>query len=118
MLDLLLMHDVPAAGAQEAAADPEDWRRMAIEYNRPALRTAPWPFLPEDLRQVESIAANVARIATGETMKFIIGQRPLSEYDQFLGELEEAGASKLLKMLNTRAVPLDLTSLWDPLSQE
>lgn len=67
---------------------------------------------------MESIAANVARIAARETMKFITGQRPLSEYDQFLGELEEAGASKLLKMLNTRAVPLDLTSLWDPLPRE
>jgi hypothetical protein len=92
---------------------------MAIEYNRPALRTGPWPFLSEDLRfEVGSIRAAVAPIVAGETMKFIVGHRPLSEYDAFLGELKEAGAARLIELLNTRAQPLDLRSLWDSVPEE
>ena len=119
VLDLLLADAAPATEGRAAADDPADWRRMAIELNRQAARTAPWPFLPEDLRfDVGSIAAGLARIAAGETMKFILGQRPLSEYDRFLDELEEAGASKLLEMLNAQAIAVDFASLWESIPEE
>ena len=118
-LDLTLADAASATGDREPAADPRDWWSMAIEYNRPALRTGPWPFLSEDLRfEVGSIRAAVAPIVAGETMKFIVGHRPLSEYDAFLGELKEAGAARLIELLNTKAQPLDLRSLWDSVPEE
>ena len=92
---------------------------MAIAYNRPALRTTPWPFLSEDLRfEVGSIRAAVAGIVAGETMKFILGHRPLQEYDAFLDELKEAGAARLIELLNTRAQAVDVGSLWDSVAEE
>ena len=117
-LDLML---APAASApdDQPAADPDDWWSLAIEYNRPAVSTAPWPFLPEDVRfEVGSIGAAVSPIVTGETMKFIFGHRPLSEYDAFLDELKEAGAARLIELLNTRAQAVDIASLWESAPQE
>ena len=118
-LDLLLADAAPATEDRPADADPEDWWSMAVAYNRPALHTAPWPYLSEDLRfEVGSISAAVAGIAAGETMKFIVGHRPLNEYDAFLDELKEAGAARLIELLNTRAQAVDVGSLWDSVAEE
>jgi len=113
-LDLMLAGAASATDDGQAPADPEDWWSMAIAYNRPALRTAPWPFLSEELRfEVGAIRAAVAGIVAGETMKFILGHRPLHEYDAFLDELKEAGAARLIELLNTRAQAVGIGSLWD-----
>ena len=43
---------------------------------------------------------NVSQYATQEVVKFIAGARPLSEFDQFVSEMNDKGAAKILDVYN------------------
>ena len=43
--------------------------------------------------------SDLDRMVEEETLKFILGTRPLSEYDQFLEDLDRIGLQRLNKLL-------------------
>lgn len=76
-------------------------------YGTGSLITQPLPMLTADDRTIKIIIANVARIMRIldiEIIDFIMGRRPLDEYELFVEELHEAGAGTLVDMLNRNTI--------------
>ncbi|WP_244159228.1 extracellular solute-binding protein [Paenibacillus polysaccharolyticus] len=60
----------------------------------------PIPYSSEDRERVTLMSTPLKDYTDQNTLKFIIGERKLSEYDTFLKELESQGLSNYVKMAN------------------
>lgn len=64
----------------------------------------PYPPTPMDeteLEQASLLATPIKDAVDTATLQFIMGERDMSEWDAFLGELEAAGLPRYLELLNT-----------------
>lgn len=55
----------------------------------------------EELEECSDLMANIETIASENCIKFIIGERSLDEYDDFVNALNEAGAERVVELYNT-----------------
>jgi putative aldouronate transport system substrate-binding protein len=60
----------------------------------------PIPYSSEDRERVTLLSTPLKDYTDQNTLKFILGERKLSEYDAFLKELESQGLSNYLKLAN------------------
>lgn len=58
------------------------------------------PFTPEETERLKVIRTKVSTVTDQNLDKFIMGDRPLSEYDKFVNELKDAGVLELEKIYN------------------
>ncbi|ASK65939.1 sugar ABC transporter substrate-binding protein [Brachybacterium avium] len=79
-----------------------------VEYIDDVLSTRtprdPFPPTPMDeteLEQASLLATPIKDSVDTATLQFIMGERDMSEWDTFLGELEAAGLPRYLELLNT-----------------
>lgn len=59
------------------------------------------PFTPEEAEKLKQITPKVETLISQNMDKFIMGDRPLSDYDKFVKELADAGAKELEVIYNT-----------------
>ena len=67
----------------------------------------PYPPTPMDeteLEQASLLATPIKDAVDTATLQFIMGERDMSEWDAFLGELEAAGLPRYMELLNTARI--------------
>ena len=83
--------------------DPEEqsWQqRMATERTQVPLPPA-HPLTDSQREQATLLLTPLKDLVDQNTLKFITGQRPLSDWDAFQSELKGAGADKYMQIINT-----------------
>lgn len=74
--------------------------QKAMEPKTPRDPAPPVPFSDLDREEVTLLQTPLGDYVNEQTLKFIIGSRPLSEFDAFVKELDGKGMGKYLEMSN------------------
>ena len=96
------------AGGTESRALKESYNsEQFVEYLDTVLSTRtprePFPPAPLDeaeLEQASLVSTPLKDTVETNTLAFILGQRPLSEWDAYVGELEAGGLQSYLDLIN------------------
>lgn len=87
--------------SQSMMAEEEIEFQNATNETRDLAVPAPPAPLSEDVREQHTLLATPLKDATDQaTLQFILGNRPMSEYDQFIAELEGQGLESYLQIMN------------------
>lgn len=62
--------------------------------------TPPHPLSPDDREQATLWETNLKDYVNQQTLKFILGQRPLSQWDQYVAELKGRNMDQYMNMIN------------------
>ena len=88
--------DAFASKEQSATTD------MILEYTYPNLNPGRWlSFTAEEAKSMADYTTSIKTFVDESIQKFVLGQKPLSEWDQFQKELSELGIEELLKYYET-----------------
>lgn len=81
---------------------PEElkWQEEMAATHKPVPVPPPYPLSDADREQATLLSTPLTDFITQNTLKFILGQRPMSEWDAFVQELNGKGADKYLKIVN------------------
>lgn len=83
------------------APEEQKWQeRMATERTQAPIPPA-HPLDDSQREQATLLLTPLQDLVDQNTLKFITGQRPLSEWDAFQGELKGAGSDKYIQIINT-----------------
>ncbi|QNN82610.1 extracellular solute-binding protein [Brachybacterium sp. Z12] len=100
----------PAESSESRALKESYSTPEFVEYIDDVLTTRtprdPFPPTPMDeteLEQASLLATPIKDSVDTATLQFIMGERDMSEWDSFLGELEAAGVPRYLELLNNTA---------------
>lgn len=81
------------------SADIAESRDMVLEHTMPSFNPASFiAFTDEESARVSEIGSAIGSYMNENVNKFIIGQKPLSEFDQFRTELKEMRLDEMLKL--------------------
>jgi len=93
-----------AASFQELAKSAPDTIQAWKTYQQPGYVEAPMPILPlteDESSREASLIADINTYKDPMIDKFIMGQEPLSKFDEFTANIQKAGLDELLKMMNS-----------------
>lgn len=85
------------------AVHDEIYAKLAEQL--PKARTTgikPLPFSTEETNKITALSQAARDLALTEVDKFILGKRPMEEFDSFIADLKKAGASELENMYNSK----------------
>lgn len=87
--------------SQSMMAEEEKEFQNAMNETRELAEPAPPAPLSEDVQEQYTLLATPLRDATDQaTLQFILGNRPMEEYDQFITELQGQGLDQYLQIVN------------------
>lgn len=86
--------------AQVSNADLTRWASQMTEANGYIQVKSPPPFTDEESAQLKKLASKVDTLVDQEMDKFILGIRPMSDYDKFIKDLVDNGALDIEKIYN------------------
>lgn len=76
------------------------WSEMLVTENGYVSEVPPPPFTDEEIESMKTVLSKVDTLVNQEIDKFIMGTRPLSEYDSFIQTLKDSGALTIEKIYN------------------
>ena len=80
---------------------PEEMEfQTVMNARKPLPLSPPYPLSDEEREQATLWETPLKDHVTQNSLKFILGQRPLSEWDAYVAELDGKGATKYLEMVN------------------
>ena len=78
-----------------------NWNRLNYEWyspHSPAENIGRWVFTEEETEEMANIEPMLLEHINANLAAFAVGQRPISDYDAFLGELEAFGMTRYLQL--------------------
>ncbi len=79
--------------------DIAETRDMVLEHTMPYTNPAQWlSFTTEEKKVISDITVELGMYCEEMVVKFILGQEPLSKWDEFVAEVEKMQIDKLLEM--------------------
>ncbi|GAA2660355.1 ABC transporter substrate-binding protein [Paractinoplanes durhamensis] len=80
----------------------DEEKAFQAEMNKRTTREVgpPHPFSPEEREQAGLWEAAIADYVNQQTLAFILGKRPLSEWDKYVAELNAKGGDKYIELAN------------------
>jgi putative aldouronate transport system substrate-binding protein len=81
---------------------PEElkWQEEMAKTHQPIPANPPYPLADADREQATLLNTPLTDFVNQNTLKFVLGQRPMSEWDAFVQDLNGKGADKYLKIVN------------------
>lgn len=76
------------------------WSEMIVPKNGYTSEVAPPPFTDEEIDKLKTALSKVDTLVNQEIDKFVMGTRPMSEYDSFMQKLKDNGALDIEKIYN------------------
>ncbi|MEK3720440.1 extracellular solute-binding protein [Paenibacillus sp. FSL H8-0034] len=86
--------------ATMSSPDLVRWSELITTKNGYISEVAPPPFTDSEIDKLKTILSKVDTIVNQEIDKFVMGARPMSEFDSFAQKLKESGASEIEKIYN------------------
>ena len=77
-----------------------EWQEEMAATHKPVAVRPPYPLSDADREQATLLNTPLTDFVNQQTLKFVLGQRPMGQYDAFVQELNGKGAEKYLKMVN------------------
>jgi putative aldouronate transport system substrate-binding protein len=76
------------------------WQEEMAATHKPVPVEPPYPLSDADREQATLVNTPLTDFVNQQTLKFVLGQRPMNQWDAFVQELNGKGAEKYLKMVN------------------
>ena len=92
----------PSAADAFASEEQAATTDMILEYTYPNLNPGRWlSFTAQESKEMTDYTTSITTFVEENIQKFVLGQKPLSEWDQFQKELSELDVDELLKYYET-----------------
>ncbi|NHN32343.1 extracellular solute-binding protein [Paenibacillus agricola] len=76
------------------------WSEMIVPKNGYVSEVVPPPFTDEEIDKLKTILSKVDTIVNQEIDKFVMGVRPMSDFDSFAQKLKDSGSTEIEKIYN------------------
>ncbi|NSW90022.1 MAG: extracellular solute-binding protein [Firmicutes bacterium] len=89
----------PASNEALYSKENVEQARIAIQYVEERANPLNWlPFNEQETEMNAQLGTTIATYVNEQLSKFLLGQRPLSEWDAYVQEVKKLGVDKLIKM--------------------